>query len=184
MLVVIPALGVLGIVLNLVLTQQMDRDAEFRVFFGSFAAVLAGLAIHLTWSLVAAANKLAGPESGRLVGTWICGLVMAVGRRRALILFGRTVGYYTSGSASCRRTTNIARPPLQLPALLAPCVTLLVLVHLVELLFSDGLSSLKRPYLPYTRPTWTRLPEDALRRLGCVLCSSFIIFAASCYYEK
>ena len=34
-LVVIPALGVLGIVLNLVLTQQMDRETRnFGVFLG------------------------------------------------------------------------------------------------------------------------------------------------------
>ena len=35
------------------------------MFFSSFAAVLAGLAIHLTWSLVAAANSRRGCRRGR-----------------------------------------------------------------------------------------------------------------------
>ena len=49
LLVVVPALCVLGIVANLVLSNEMDRETRnFGVFFGSFAAVLAGLAIHLT----------------------------------------------------------------------------------------------------------------------------------------
>mmetsp|Transcript_25443 Transcript_25443/g.71474 ORF Transcript_25443/g.71474 Transcript_25443/m.71474 type:complete len:1715 (-) Transcript_25443:36-5180(-) len=192
-LVVIPALGVLGIVLNLVLTQQMDRETRnFGVFFGSFAAVLAGLAIHLTWSLVAAANsssRVPGAAAGWL-GTWICVLIMApLGVAGPLILFRKNgrVLHQWFGVVSPDDEEHSAKPPLQLlPALLVPCVALLVLVHpLVRVtvlrwpVFADGTVPSLR-HAP-SRCGCLRKPFDAL---DAILCSSFVIFAASCYYEE
>ena len=97
--------------------------------------MLAGLAIHLTWSLVAAANsssRVPGAAAGWL-GTWICGLVMApLGVAGPLILFRKNgrVLHQWFGVVSPDEEEHSARPPLQfLPALLVPCVALLVLVH-------------------------------------------------------
>ena len=196
LLVVVPALCVLGIVANLVLSSQMDRETRnFGVFFGSFAAVLAGLAIHLTWSLVAAANsssRVPGAAAGWL-GTWICTLVMApLGVAGPLILFRKNgrVLHQWFGVVSPDEEDHSARPPLQLlPALLVPCVALLVLVHpLVRVTvlrwpvfaLDQGNAVPRLQHAPH-RCGCLRKPFDAL---DAILCSSFIIFAASCYYES
>ena len=106
-----------------------------------------------------------------------------------LILFRKNgrVLHQWFGVVSPDEEEHSARPPLQLlPALLVPCVALLVLVHpLVRVtvlrwpVFADGTVPSLR-HAP-ARCGCLRTPFDAL---DAILCSSFIIFAASCYYEN
>ena len=191
-LVVAPALGVLGVVANLMLKSQMDRETRnFGLFFGSFAAVLAGLAIHLTWSLVAAANasEYVPATAAGWLGTWICGLVMApLGVAGPLLLVRKNGAmlHQWFGKVSTDEHATSARPPVQmLPALLIPWLALLVLVHpLVRV------SVLRWPFFARMNEGIPRL-HHAPQRCGCgrrpldaldaILVSSFLAFALSCY---